>query len=247
LEQGKIGALGGAVGGLAGYGAGAVTGAFLGRSGAATGASMFAGGFAGDVGTQSVSVAAGLQKEVNWGQALMSGFAAAGAGFAATGGLRRNLSMQGPGGRFVASPWSGERALVRRSGRLLNPVHYPSSRLKGLLGREMARVKAFFRGERLLGREISMRVDGVEIRADLLTRTRNNRLKVIEAKLGPFSAYTDNQEFVLPRLEATGEAEFFGARASEALQPLGIDVGNGVLMKNIEVQTERFFGSRAGM
>jgi hypothetical protein len=46
---------------------------------------MFAGGFAGDVGTQSVLIAGGLQEEVSWGQATMSGFVALGAGMAARG------------------------------------------------------------------------------------------------------------------------------------------------------------------
>ena len=150
-----------------------------------------------------------------------------------------------PAGQFVASPLTPARRAVRRAARTLDPRRYTSSRVKGIVGRELARGKAFLRGEQLLGREISLRVGGTKIRADLVTRTRSGQIRVIEAKFGQRSRLTQNQKDAFPILRLTGEARFFGARAQQALGKAGIDVGSGVTLRGVGVKVEPFFGSRA--
>ena len=77
--------------------------------------------------------------------------------------------------------------------RQLNPGRLLSSYGKGLLGREMARVRSFFRGETLIGRELNATVNGVGIRADLAVMTEHGFINIIEAKFGPYSSWTPNQ------------------------------------------------------
>jgi hypothetical protein len=143
---------------------------------------------------------------------------------------------------FAAGVVRGSRTLQQT----VNPLKYTTARLKGILGREIARTKAFFRGEKLLGREVSLRVDGIDIRADLLTMRRSGQLRVIEAKLGPYSHLTENQARAFPRLRVTGRAEFYGARAHRALGRIGINASSGVTLNDVDLMLETFLGSRAG-
>lgn len=129
--------------------------------------------------------------------------------------------------RYVHSRLKPLRDHSRRIAKTLNPLHYTSSRIKGILGREISILQARLRGEALIGRELKFTVNGVDSFADAVTRTRSGQLRILEAKFGPTAGLSDNQILVQGFLAEGHAAVFSGGRSFRAFNVQSpLDVGN---------------------
>ena len=105
--------------------------------------------------------------------------------------------------------------------------------LKGRSGVEEAIAAARARGEKILGREITMETTAGRTRIDLLVETPGGKLKFIEVKTGPSARLTPNQRAAFPQIRSEGGIPH-GVRAAEARLKPGRAIGP------TEVVIERF-------
>lgn len=105
-----------------------------------------------------------------------------------------------------------------------SPAPLPNSR--GNWGTWLSEFAALFRGDRVIGREVTIRAaNGVRLRVDLVVRNMfTGRVRFIEAKFGPTSRFTEpNQVQGYPSILQNG-----GTIATDALAPLGLPRGTPV-------------------
>ncbi|PPF62151.1 type IV secretion protein Rhs [Rathayibacter tritici] len=81
------------------------------------------------------------------------------------------------------------------------------------------------RGDTLVETEITLIVDGVRTRVDILAMTPSGELYFIEAKNGRHAKLTKNQEFAYPLIEAGGSAIPVGRKAEGSGLELGKPLG----------------------
>jgi RHS repeat-associated protein len=74
-----------------------------------------------------------------------------------------------------------------------NPLRFTSAQYKGMIGEGLARVKSYMRGETHLGSQVELTVDGVRTIGDHAVMDQWGFIKIIEAKLGPYSHFTPAQ------------------------------------------------------
>lgn len=78
-------------------------------------------------------------------------------------------------------------------------------------------------GGQVLGREVTLDVDGVRTRLDLYVKFPDGSRGFVEVKTGPTADRTTNQALAIPGIEAGGAVPA-GARAAEALLRPGIEL-----------------------
>ncbi len=108
------------------------------------------------------------------------------AGFGAYGGVK-----------FASIPKLPPNAVTPKAGI------FPNS--KGGFGTFLSESAALLRGERVVGREVTVRTpSGIRVRIDLVVRTLSGKLKFIESKFGPNARLTENQKIGYPEIAKSG-------------------------------------------
>lgn len=118
------------------------------------------------------------------------------------------------------------------------------SEFKGHLGEGLTYAERFLRGEKIVGKQITMTAGGGRARWDLLTQNRfNGQLKAVEAKLGRTAELSRQQPVVASAIEATGRAVVRGRKGVASLRSIGIEGGSvrsGVPLQNLAFVEQRF-------
>ena len=205
------------------------------RAGEATGTAI-----GNDAGALDMTLA--VVQDVGRGAALAGG--AGSAAKAASRGVRAATRLPGAAGAAARTVGSSamSRALTANVGGSRGFSLF--SEFKGHLGEGLAYAERFLRGEKIVGKQITMTAGGGRARWDLLTQNRfNGQLKAVEAKLGRTAELSRQQPVVASAIEATGRAVVRGRKGVASLRSIGIEGGSvrsGVPLQNLTFVEQRF-------
>ena len=205
------------------------------RAGEATGTAI-----GNDAGALDMTLA--VVQDVGRGAALAGG--AGSAAKAASRGVRAATRLPGAAGAAARTVGSSamSRALTANVGGSRGFSLF--SEFKGHLGEGLTYAERFLRGEKIVGKQITMTAGGGRARWDLLTQNRfNGQLKAVEAKLGRTAELSRQQPVVASAIEATGRAVVRGRKGVASLRSIGIEGGSvrsGVPLQNLAFVEQRF-------